>query len=114
MVGNYDIGTGLYGRFFDILIACFVIAFLMPLMAAVALAIKTDGGGPVLRRRTHICRNGRWIQALEFRTTAKHGREKGRMYQFLRRARIDALPQAISVLRGDLTFIGTDRPAFMA
>ncbi|MGD9614599.1 MAG: sugar transferase [Alphaproteobacteria bacterium] len=113
MIGNHDSGTGRYGRLCDILLACFAIIFLVPLMAAVALAIKADGSGPVLRRRTRICRSGRWIQAFEFRTAAYRSREMTRVHRFLRRTRIDTLPQAINVLRGDLTFIGIDRPAFL-
>jgi lipopolysaccharide/colanic/teichoic acid biosynthesis glycosyltransferase len=113
MVANQDTSTSRYGRFCDILIARSVIAFLMPLMAAVALAIKADGSGPVLRRRTRICRSGRWIQIFEFRTAARHDREPTRMHRFLGRTRIDTLPQAINVLRGDLTFIGPDRPCFL-
>lgn len=107
--------TGLirWGRACDVVIACLVIAFLLPLMAAVALAIKIAGNGPVLRRRTRIRRDGRWIQTFEFRSRAKNGWRVTRVDRFLRRVRLDTLPQTFDVLRGDLTFIGIDRPAFL-
>ena len=106
-------GGGRCRRVCDVLMACFVIALCLPLMTIVALAIKAGGSGPVLRRRVRVCRSGRWIQAFEFRIAANYDRETIRLHRFLRTTRIDTLPQAINVLRGELTFIGTDRPAFL-
>ena len=100
-------------RVFDALLASAAIGLFLPLMTAVAVVLKIDGGGPVLRRRLRICRNGRWVRALEFRMSAKPGRAAQCVHRFLRRTRIDTLPQLINVLRGELTFIGNDRPAFL-
>lgn len=108
-----DIGSLRCSRLFDVSIACVVIAASLPLMMIVALTIKIGGSGPVLGHRIRICHDGRWIQMLEFRVPAEHGWKTGWLYRFFRRTRIDALPQAINVLRGDLTFIGADRPAFL-
>jgi lipopolysaccharide/colanic/teichoic acid biosynthesis glycosyltransferase len=113
MVAHHGAVTSRYGRLCDIVIACFLLAFLMPLMTAVAIAIKAGRGSPVLRRRTRICRSGRWVQLFEFRTSMGHDRQPIRMYRLLHRARIDTLPQTVNVLRGDLTFIGIDRPCFL-
>jgi lipopolysaccharide/colanic/teichoic acid biosynthesis glycosyltransferase len=98
---------------FDALLASFAVGFLLPLMTAVAVAIKVNCSGPVLRRRVRICRNGRWIDAFEFRTMANPGRGPRWVHRFLQRTRIDTLPQVINVLRGELTFIGYDRPGFL-
>jgi lipopolysaccharide/colanic/teichoic acid biosynthesis glycosyltransferase len=100
-------------RICDILIACLAIAFCLPLIAAVALAIKTDRSGPVLCRRLRICRDGRWIETFAFRITANHSRWMTRARPFLRKTRIGMLPQTIDVLRGNLTIIGNDRPGFL-
>ncbi len=100
-------------RIFDVLLACLVIGLSLPLMAAVAFVIKADSRSPVLSRRIRICRNGRWIQTSEFRTTGDHSRWMMPVYRFLRMTRIDRLPQAVGVLRGDLTFVGSDRPGFL-
>jgi lipopolysaccharide/colanic/teichoic acid biosynthesis glycosyltransferase len=100
-------------RMCDVLIACLAVALFLPLMTAVAFAIKADSGGPVLSRRVRICRNGRWIQTFEFRVTASRGSEATWVHRFLRDTRIDTLPEVIDVLRGDLTFIGHDRPGFV-
>lgn len=108
-----DGGTIRCCRICDIFIAFFVIALSLPVMVAVAVVLKTDRSGPVLRRRVRVCRNGRWIQMLEFHTAANHGREVTRVHRLVRRTRIDMLPQTINVLRGDLTFLGNDRPGFL-
>jgi lipopolysaccharide/colanic/teichoic acid biosynthesis glycosyltransferase len=108
-----DGGSPQWGRLCDILIACLTIAFCLPLIAAVALAIKADGSGPVLCRRLRIRRDGRWVQTFTFRVTAHHRRWMTRMQPFLCGTRIEMLPQAIDVLRGNLTFIGHDRPGFL-
>ena len=100
-------------RICDVLIAFLAIAFCLPLVAAIALAIKADGSGPVLGRRLRIRRDGRWIQTFVFRITAYRSGWMARARPFLRRTRIEMLPQTIDVLRGDLTFTGNDRPGFL-
>jgi lipopolysaccharide/colanic/teichoic acid biosynthesis glycosyltransferase len=92
MVAIRNLGGVRCCRVFDALLACFAAGFLLPLMTAVAVAIKVNSGGPVLRRRLRICRSGRWIEALEFRTTVKPGRGVRRVHRFLRLTRIDTLP----------------------
>ena len=49
MVAIRNLGGMRCCRVFDALLACFAIAFFLPLMAAVAVVIKADSGGPVLR-----------------------------------------------------------------
>ena len=100
-------------RVCDLLLACLAMAFFLPLLAAVALAIRADGSGPALCRRLCIRRDGRWVQTFAFRIAAGRGRWMARARPFLYRTRIDLLPQTIDVLRGRLTFIGDDRPGFL-
>ena len=113
MVAIRNLGGMRCCRVFDALLACLAVGFFLPLMTAVAVAIRVNSGGPVLRRRVRVCRNGRWIETLEFRATAKPSRKARTVHRFLRRTRIDTLPQVINVLRGELTFIGNDRPGFL-
>ncbi|HEX2151765.1 MAG TPA: hypothetical protein VHG31_07205 [Stellaceae bacterium] len=72
----------------------FVAALFLPLITAVALAIKANNCGPVLNRRVCICHNNRRIQRFEFRTKANCSREV-RGYQFLRWIDINTLREAI-------------------
>jgi lipopolysaccharide/colanic/teichoic acid biosynthesis glycosyltransferase len=113
MVPIRDIGGVRCCRGLDAFLGCFAIGFFLPLLATVALVIKAAGNGPVLRRRVRVCRNGRWIRTFEFRVAANRGPGVPRVDRFLRRARIDTLPQIFNVVRGELTFIGTDRPGFL-
>ncbi len=93
-----------------------LLAFTLPLMMSVALAIKCESTGPVFDRQERIGRGGRRFMLLNFRTTlhhpeyanvSYHRRQTTRLGQFLRYTRIDALPQLINVLRGEMTVIGT-------
>ena len=57
------------GRAGDIAIACALIAFTLPLMAILALAIKCDSAGPVFERQERIGLGGHHIVFFRFRTT---------------------------------------------
>lgn len=121
-------------RFVDILL---VIPFgLVTLLALpfVALGIKLTSPGPILIRQTRTGRGGQAFTLLKFRTmhassagglSEPHGpqfttdvRNDPRLFafgRFLRRARIDELPQVWNVFRGDLSLIGPrpERPEFV-
>ena len=110
-------------RLGEFLIACALLAAMLPLMGIVALAIKWESPGPVLWRRACIGRRGRRFHMLQFRTTA-HDPENAvppwlrtttRVGQFLRYTRIEALPQLINVLHGDMSIIDPDggSPSFL-
>ena len=94
----------------DLIIAGALIAFTLPLMVIIALAIKCESAGPVFYREERIRAGGRRQRLLKFRTTVEHrnppwpgGQQLSRTGQFLRISRIDELPQLINVLRGELT-----------
>ena len=103
-------------RLGDLVIACLLLAITSPLMLIVTLAIKLEGVGPVLERQTCIGRSGQRFQMLKFRTTVHDPEHTKRMRarnatqvgQFLRLTRIDALPQLINVLRGEMSMIDQD------
>jgi lipopolysaccharide/colanic/teichoic acid biosynthesis glycosyltransferase len=108
-------------RLGDIVIACVMLAITLPLMIIVALAIKSESLGPVLDKRTCIGRGARRCQMLKFRTsvhdpgqvTPACTQEITRVGQFLRYTRIEALPELINVLRGEMSIIGDARlPSF--
>jgi hypothetical protein len=70
-------------------------ALFLPLITAVALAIKANNFGPVLNRRVHTCRNNRWIQTFEVRTEANCSPGVTRGYQFLRWTDTNTLREVI-------------------
>jgi lipopolysaccharide/colanic/teichoic acid biosynthesis glycosyltransferase len=110
-------------RFADVLIACALIALVMPLMAIVTLAIKYESPGPVLDRHECVGIGGRRFKLLKFRVT-RHDptrpaslwdEDTTRVGQFLWYTRIEDLPQLINVLRGEMTLLdhGSEGPRFL-
>jgi lipopolysaccharide/colanic/teichoic acid biosynthesis glycosyltransferase len=103
--------SGQMRRLADVVIACVLLAITSALMIIVALAIKLESAGPVLERQERIGRGGRRVQRLKFRTTVHHpehvapawAQQTTQVGQFLRYTRINALPQLINVLRGEIT-----------
>src|SRR5437773_4920141 len=103
-------------RLGDWVIACILLALTAPMLVLVALAIKCDSPGPVLDRYTCIGRGGRRFQMLKFRTLVhdpEHrlpvcARKLTPLGQFIQYSRIDALPQLINVVRGEMSMIDPD------
>ncbi|RWP42738.1 MAG: polyprenyl glycosylphosphotransferase [Mesorhizobium sp.] len=103
--------------------ALLVLVAFAPLWALVAVAIRLDSPGPALFRQERMGYRGEIITVFKFRsmqcnvgdeaadekeraiTRSEDGRIT-RIGRFLRRARIDELPQAINVLRGEMSWIG--------
>lgn len=112
-------------RFGDFVAACVLIAFTLPLMTIVAIAIKFESPGPVFERTPRIGSGGRRFEMRSFRTTAHGVEDRGlkwrraaqmtRLGPYLRYTRIDALPQLINVLRGEMSIIDTGAytPSFL-
>ena len=103
-------------RFGDLGIACALLAITLPLLLVVWFAIKCDSSGPALEARERIGRGGHRFRMLVFRTTAHQpghapspwaAQETIRVGSFLRYTRIEALPQLINVLRGDMPLTDT-------
>lgn len=106
-------------RVFDFFIALLVLAVLSPLMLILALLIKLDSPGPVFYRQQRVTRDMRVFRIFKFRTMVANADVKGplvtvaddarvtRVGGFLRRARLDELPQLFNVIAGSMSFVGT-------
>jgi lipopolysaccharide/colanic/teichoic acid biosynthesis glycosyltransferase len=90
---------------------------LAPLLAVIALAIKLDSRGPLLFVHQRVGWRGRRFKLLKFRTmrpasgnTTEWARDNGdritRVGKWLRRFRLDELPQFINIIRGDMNLVG--------
>ena len=98
-------------RLGDIAAACLLIAFTLPLMAIIALAIKCDSPGPLFERKWRIGTGGRRFDELSFRTTSHaenaelpwHRASMTRLGPYLQYTGIDVLPQLFNVLRGEMS-----------
>lgn len=101
---------------FDCAVAALALVILSPVMLLVALAVKLTSKGPVLFRQTRMGRNGWAFEILKFRsmresrsgpTVTKAGDARlTAIGGFLRKAKLDELPQLVNVLRGDMSLVG--------
>ena len=104
----------------DFLVAIALLPIALPLMAVVALAIRAEGPGPVFFRQSRIGYAGARITVYKFRTmrpvsvederraamTGKDDERITRVGAFLRRSRIDELPQIFNILKWQMSWIG--------
>ena len=106
-------------RVLDVLGAAVGLAVASPLLAASALAIKLEDGGPVFFRQTRVGKDGEDFELLKLRTMVVDAEQKGagfavdagdsritRVGGILRRTSIDELPQLWNVVRGEMSLIG--------
>jgi exopolysaccharide biosynthesis polyprenyl glycosylphosphotransferase len=115
-------------RGFDIAFAAMALLILAPVLVAVALAIRIDGGPGVIFRQVRVGRDGKHFEVLKFRSmrptndlesqtmwcvTADN--RVGMIGRFLRCTSLDELPQLWNILRGDMTLVGPrpERPHFV-
>ena len=122
-----------YKRAFDLTVLAIAALVLAPLwlgvVVAAALAIRLTDGGPALYRQTRLGRGGRVFVLLKFRTMAVDAEARtGPVWsppgdarvtavgRVLRRFHIDELPQAVNVLRGEMSLVGPrpERPELAA
>jgi len=109
----------LYGkRFFDLAAAISGLIFLVPVLASVALLIKIIDGSPVFFVQKRVGRNFKIFNLVKFRSMAPGAETKGwiitagddprvtRLGGFLRKTKMDELPQVFNVLKGDMSFVG--------
>jgi undecaprenyl phosphate N,N'-diacetylbacillosamine 1-phosphate transferase len=114
--------TTLYSRFgkrvLDLVGSAGAFLALSPLLLAIAVLIKLTSRGPVLFLQERLGRNATTFMAFKFRTMTDKPREADTLYytgdasevtlvgQFLRRTKLDELPQVVNVLRGEMSLIG--------
>jgi len=104
-------------RLFDIAAALAGLLLLAPLLLLLAAWIRCDSPGPVLFRQRRVGRHGAPFQILKFRTMAAGAERDGQLSvaddqratragRWLRRHKLDELPQLFNVLRGDMSLVG--------
>lgn len=100
-------------RAFDLGFSCLVLVSIAPVLLLIAMLIKFDSPGPVFVSRKRMGYRGRPFQMLQFRTsrwdTSRQTVDGGldtRVGTFLRQTSMDALPQFLNVLRGDMSIVG--------
>lgn len=107
-----------FKRCFDIFASLFGLLFLAIPFVFIAIAIKTSSKGPVYFRQERVGKNGKLFRIFKFRTMVSDAESKGmqitvgadsritKVGKFLRKTKIDELPQLINVLLGQMSFVG--------
>jgi lipopolysaccharide/colanic/teichoic acid biosynthesis glycosyltransferase len=105
-------------RLFDVVVAATALAAVAPLVALIALLTKLGSPGPLIYRGSRVGLHGRLFAMLKFRTMVVNAESLGGsataaddpritpIGKFLRRYKLDELPQLVNVLAGDMSFVG--------
>jgi lipopolysaccharide/colanic/teichoic acid biosynthesis glycosyltransferase len=105
-------------RFFDIFISIFGLIILSPVLLAVSVTIKLEDNGPVFYRASRVGIKGHLFRMFKFRTMVVNADKLGPssasitdsritlVGKFLRRHKLDEIPQLINVLTGDMSLVG--------
>lgn len=105
-------------RLFDLIFSFFGLLVISPLLLIIAILIKIDSKGKILYRQERIGKNEISFKILKFRTMYEGSDKKGLLTignsdkrvtafgRFLRKTKLDELPQLINVLKGEMSFVG--------
>lgn len=104
-------------RIFDITLSLFGLVILLPFILIIAILIKIDSKGPVFFKQIRVTKNGKEFKIFKYRTmrvgsdkysqitVGKDGRIT-KIGSFLRKYKLDEIPQLINVLIGDMSLVG--------
>ncbi len=106
-------------RLFDVVFAILILIILFPVFIILSIAIKIDSKGPVFFRQIRVTQYGRRFKIFKFRTmvvnadkigihvTVKNDARITKVGKFLRKLRLDEIPQLFNIILGDMSFVGT-------
>jgi len=116
----------LFKRIFDVVLSFIILIISLPFWPFIALIIKLDSRGPVFFKQKRVGQNEMVFEMLKFRTmkisdndgsmTKEKDDRITRIGNFLRKTRLDEIPQIINILSGDMSFIGPrpERPEYVS
>lgn len=106
-------------RMFDLVGAIIIFIVLIPVFILISFAIKIDSKGPVIFKQVRVTTYGKQFKIFKFRTMVNDADRIGsqvttnndirvtKIGKFLRKLRLDEIPQLINIITGDMTFVGT-------
>lgn len=106
-----------FKRLFDFLVAFFGLLFISPILIISAVLVKLTSKGPLFFLQERLGKNGKIFKVYKFRTMTDKKREVNReifkgdaevtkVGYYLRRFKIDELPQILNILKGDMSLVG--------
>lgn len=108
----------MFKRIFDIIIALFCIAIFSPMLVIIAILLKLEDGGPIFYRGQRVGLYGNLFRIFKFRTMVVNAEKLGgpstaggdpritKTGAFLRKYKLDELPQLFNIINGDMSFVG--------
>lgn len=126
---GYGMGYRIGKRILDIMASLFFLVALSPVFLIVACKIKLEDGGTVFYHQTRCTENEKEFQIYKFRSmimnaegkegarlTEENDRRLTRTGRFIRKTKLDELPQLFNILKGEMSFVGPrpERPEFIA
>ncbi len=117
-----------FKRLIDVIVSSLTLLILLPFFPLIALAIYFDSPGSVFYLQERVGKNGKIFKMIKFRTMIPDAeKETGPVWSqkqdpritrvgfFLRKTRVDEIPQFINVLQGDMSLVGPrpERPVFV-
>lgn len=120
--------SSMFKRFFDIGASLILLALTLPLIVLGAIAVKLESKGPAFYRQRRVGLYGQGFDIIKLRSMRQDAEVGGkavwaekddpritRVGRFIRKVRIDELPQCWSVLKGEMSFVGPrpERPQFV-
>lgn len=105
-------------RLSDFVLSSICLVIISPVLLLIAIAVKVTSKGPVLYKQVRVGKNGNDFTLLKFRTMHVNADSKGLLTvggrdaritplgYYLRKFKIDELPQVINVLKGDMSIVG--------
>jgi sugar transferase (PEP-CTERM system associated) len=115
-------------RIFDVICSALLLVLFSPVMLAAMIVIRLDSPGPIIYRQVRVGLGGRSFMCMKFRSMRDDAEQDGvarwatqndprvtRVGAFMRKTRIDELPQLLSVLIGEMSLVGPrpERPSFV-
>ena len=115
-----------FKQIFDFFLALIFLIISLPFWLIIALIIKLGSEGTIFYRQTRVGQGGKSFKVVKFRSMVKDAEKDGpkmakendpritKFGRFLRRSRLDELPQLWSIIKGEMTFVGprAERPEF--
>ena len=128
--GSVSVFYGASKRALDVLISGLALVVLSPVLLLTALAVRLEDGGPAFYKQCRLTQNGKEFYILKFRSMRVDAEKDGvarlstgenddritKVGRFIRKCRLDELPQLINILKGEMSIVGPrpERPEIAA